>query len=84
MGGVILAVAIALWVSLHALGIADRAVGGATLAGWLTVALLTWLLYGDGQLHPARLFGEVHPVAGAVLLASLVLAVVYARRRQRT
>jgi hypothetical protein len=75
----VLAIAAAGLVAVYALGIRDRVVGGATLAGWLGVALFTLLQVVTGGTYVDGLWIAVKFLAAAVLVASLVLAIVYLR-----
>jgi hypothetical protein len=77
VGGLVVAVIVA----VYALGIADRVVGGAVLAGWVLTALFNLLEYVTAGLE-FRGFTALNILSGLLLLATGVLAVVYARRGQ--
>jgi serine/threonine protein kinase len=78
----ILAVAVAVLVAVYALGLRDRVAGGAVLTGWLAVALFTYLQFVAEWTDPPVQWGAVNDVAGAVLIASVVLAIVYLRGKE--
>jgi hypothetical protein len=75
VGGLVVTVIVA----LYALGIADRVVGGAVLAGWATTVFFNLLQYVTAgiQFHG---FTALNFLSGLLLLATGVLAVVHARR----
>jgi hypothetical protein len=78
VGGLVVTVIVA----VYALGAADRLVGGAVLAGWVLTAFFNLLQYVTVgiQFHG---FAVLNCLAGLLLLATGILAIVYARRGQR-
>jgi len=76
-GGLVIAVIMV----IYALGIADRLVGGAVLAGWALMAFFNLLQYVTAgiQFHG---FTALNFLSGLLLLAAGALAIVYARRGQ--
>jgi hypothetical protein len=80
---IILAAAVAVLVAVYALGIRDQVVGGATLAGWLAVALFTFLHFAT-TVHATGVWAALNWLAGAVLVASLVLTIRYLRGKEAT
>jgi peptide/nickel transport system substrate-binding protein len=77
VGGLVVTVIMA----VYALGITDRVVGGAVLAGWALTAFFNLLQYVTAgiQFHG---FTALNFLSGLLLLATGVLAIVYARRGQ--
>ncbi len=77
VGGLVVAVIMA----VYAVGIWDRAVGGAVVAGWSLTAFFSLLQFVTAGFQ----FGgatALNFLAGLLLLASGILAIVYARRGQ--
>jgi hypothetical protein len=68
-------------VAVYALGIADRVVGGAVLAGWSLAAFFNLLEYVTAGLQ-FQGFAALNILSGLLLLTTGVLAIVYGRRGQ--
>jgi len=77
IGGLVITVIMA----IYALGISDRVVGGAVLAGWAVTAVFSLLQYVTAGIE-FHAFAALNVVSGLLLAASGVIAIVYARRGQ--
>jgi Protein kinase domain len=77
LGGLVVTVIAA----VYALGISDRVLGGAVLAGWTTASFFELFEYvtSGGQFHA---FTALNFLSGLLLLAAGILAIIYARRGQ--
>jgi hypothetical protein len=81
---IVLAAAVAALVAVYALGIKDRVVGSAILAGWLGVALFTFFEFVTGGWYFSGLWVALNFLAAGVLLASLAFTIVYLVRGGET
>jgi hypothetical protein len=67
---------------VYALGISDQVLGGGLLAGWAAIAFALFLVYVTSPNSYSGWAVAVAALAGALIVATGILAIVYARRKQ--
>jgi hypothetical protein len=67
---------------VYALGISDRVLGGGLLAGWAAIAFAIFLVFVTSPNPYSGGAVAVAGLAGALIVGTGILAIVYASRKQ--